>query len=129
MSGAREVEPVRSEYLWNPRSATKPTFSCRHTNPARTPEASPLGVKPRAWFGAGFRMMIVPLASTVFMPEARPYTSNGETDCAHERVVMHATIERKNITRCTPYKYPSERTAGGGEVTLSQVPHSGLGMR
>src|ERR1700756_1470777 len=130
MRGASEVEPVRSEYLWNPRSATSPTFSCRQTNPARAPEASPLGVKPRGEFGPGFTTTRVPVASTVFMPDARPYTSNGggasSKYCACESVVRHPMIEQKSMTRGMNNNYRERREQGCRDPTLSQVPHSAI---
>src|SRR5215467_1372214 len=47
MSGAMEVEPVRSEYLWNPKSASNSRFSCRQPKPTLAPDARPLGAKIR----------------------------------------------------------------------------------
>lgn len=121
---------MRSEYLWNPRSATSPTFSCRHTKPVRAPEASPLGVNPRNEFGPGFTTMRVPVASTVFMPDAKPYTSNGAGEssayCAYESVERHPMIERKNMSRCMHDEYGIEGDRGYNDATVLQVSHDGL---
>lgn len=135
--GAMEVEPVRSAYLWNPKSASNSTFSCRQAKPTLAPDAIPMGVKGEVWLGCGFLMTRVPVASIVFMPEARQYTSNfgglgslhssSSGSCALDSGARHTRIATRTVG-CIYKAYRYGEREAEESVTLSQAPQFGVGL-